>query len=69
MLHLTDISIPHQDELREIARRLERKEPDAATQQSIAMSIAVNDPIDYDRFGLTEYEASLVVDAIRRLVG
>jgi len=57
MLSLTSITVEHQDELRELARRLERSDPD----------ISLDDGAD--GYSISEHEAALIVDALRRVAG
>jgi hypothetical protein len=57
MLHLTSITVEHQDELRQLARRLERADPD----------VFYND--GEDGYSISEHEAALIVDALRRVAG
>ena len=57
MLHLTDITVEHQDELRELARRLERADPNVFYDDGV------------EGYCISEHEAALIVDALRRVAG
>ena len=57
MLSLTSITVEHQDELRELARRLERADPNVFYDDGV------------EGYSISEHEAALIVDALRRVAG
>ena len=57
MLHLTGITVEHQDELRELARRLERAD----------LNVIYDD--GEEGYCISVHEAALIVDALRRVAG